>query len=357
MPSTSPDSGQVEETTSPEPEPVAVVAEETPIPVPQPDSTAPATPSDSKSVQVEVIVIPDSQSESNAPSTPLDSEPVPSLDPEPVAVVAVEETPIPDSQRDSTAPATPPDFESVQVEVIIIPDSQPAVSVPINPGDDIQAMVDNHPAGTAFLIKSGVHRFQRVIPKNGNTFIGARGALLTGAKRLTEFSREGSYWVVTGQTQQGQVHGQCDRNLKNADGSRYTGCRYPEDLFFNDVALMQVETLTEVGPGKWFFDYDADKIYFYDHPSGHKVETSITRTAFAGSATDVTIRGLIIEKYANPAQMGAIGDQRPGDGWIIEDCEVRWNHGAGIRLASQGRARRNVVHHNGQMGLGGGGRR
>ena len=81
------------------------------------------------------------------------------------------------------------------------------------------------------------------------------------------------------------------------------------------------------------------------------METSITRTAFARSATDVTIRGLIIEKCANPAQMGAIGEQFPGDGWIIEDCEIRLNHGMGIRVANRGHILRNNVHHNGQIGL------
>jgi hypothetical protein len=115
------------------------------------------------------------------------------------------------------------------------------------------------------------------------------------------------------------------------------------------VVLQHVATLSAVGPGKWYFDYTADKIYFGNDPTGRTVETSVTPTAFVGGYThDVTIRGLIIEKYATPSPQGAIdGSTR----WVVEDNQVRWNHHSGVRGTDYMRVRRNYVHHNGGYGF------
>lgn len=249
---------------------------------------------------------------------------------------------------DATGPEDDPAGTSTEI---------PANAVVIDPGESIQEAVDAHPEATAFLIKAGVHRLQQVSPKNGNTFVGEPGAVLSGARRLTEFIREGSYWVATGQTQAGQVHGFCDSRLTNADGSRYTGCRYPEDLFFDDVALFQVVTLAEVEPGKWYFDYAADRVYFQDDPTGRKIEISVTRHAFRPSGDNVTVRGLVIEKYANPAQHGAIqikgngGPETGRLGWIVTNNDIRLNHGSGVLASNGAQILDNRVHHNGQLGM------
>jgi parallel beta-helix repeat protein len=70
------------------------------------------------------------------------------------------------------------------------------------------------------------------------------------------------------------------------------------------------------------------------------------------------VRGLVVEKYAVPAQFGAIQSAVPGDGpvgrgWLIEDSEVRLNHGAGIRTGEETTIRRVFIHHNGQLGIAG----
>jgi parallel beta-helix repeat protein len=181
--------------------------------------------------------------------------------------------------------------------------------------------------------------------------------VLSGAKVLDTFIREGRYWVATGQTQQGQVHGGCKLQ---PDGTRLEGCRYPEDLFIDDKTLFQVTTFEEVEPGKWLFDYTNDRIYFVDDPAGRKVETSVTRHAIHGDARDVTIRGLVIEKYANPAQHGAIHGSMGttgelSSGWIVENNFIRLNHGAGVRTGHGMRVLNNRVISQGQIGIGGSG--
>jgi parallel beta-helix repeat protein len=77
--------------------------------------------------------------------------------------------------------------------------------------------------------------------------------------------------------------------------------------------------------------------------------------------SDVTITGLVIEKYASPAQVGAIDTRHDPSGntngskWLIANNEVRNNHGVGIKSTNGSRVVGNYVHHNGQLGLGGDG--
>jgi Right handed beta helix region len=110
--------------------------------------------------------------------------------------------------------------------------------------------------------------------------------------------------------------------------------------------------LNDVVPGAWYFDYGADRIYFVDNPAGRRVEASVLARAFGGAANNVTIRGLIVEKYATPLQEAAVRADG-GTGWIIEGTEARWNHAIGIFTGTRTIARRNHAHHNGQQGMGG----
>jgi hypothetical protein len=128
-------------------------------------------------------------------------------------------------------------------------------------------------------------------------------------------------------------------------------CIYPEDFFIDNVPLLRVASLSSVTTGTCFFNYASAKIYFLDTPTGHTVEVSTTNTAFDQGPNNVTIQGLIIEKYANPAQMGAIGNQYPGTGLIVTNNEVRLNHGVGINVGSSSRVTGNYVHNNGHEGV------
>jgi hypothetical protein len=219
--------------------------------------------------------------------------------------------------------------------------SSTSPSITVSPGQSIQSAIDAAPEGAVILLKSGIHRMQTATPKNRQTITGEAGTILSGARLLTSFSREGSLWVASSQTQQGPQSGECLATRP--------GCKYPEDLFINDTRLEHVATAAEVGPGKWYFDYNTDRIYFADDPTGRRVETTVVPRAFAGMASDVTVRGLVVEKYANPSATGAIDAAY----WTIEDNEVRWNHADGIRGGKI--IRRNKIHHNGRIGVVSGG--
>jgi hypothetical protein len=150
------------------------------------------------------------------------------------------------------------------------------------------------------------------------------------------------YWVATDQTQEGRPQGECSEGFPR--------CNRPEDLFFDNQTLRHVTSRDDLTAGTWFFDYEADRIYLYDDPAGHVVETSVTSRAFGGSARDVVIRDLTIEKYASRAQYGAI-ESDDGTGWTVDNVTLQYNHGAGIRMGSETRLTNSRIVNNGQLGI------
>lgn len=221
-------------------------------------------------------------------------------------------------------------------------------TVSLRPGADVQAAVDRHPPGTRFRLEAGVHRLHSIVPKDRNLFEGAPGAVLSGARRLTAFVRRGPVWVARGQTQEGRV------NAAEFCRSGFPRCARPEDLFIDDAPMLHVGSRSAVGPGRWFFDYDADEIVIGDDPTGRTVETSVTPRAFGGTASGVVIQALTIEKYAAPIQAAAV-DAEFGPGWTIRNTVLRLNHGVGVNAGNGSRILDNRILDNGHAGFSGSG--
>jgi parallel beta-helix repeat protein len=228
------------------------------------------------------------------------------------------------------------------------PLSAPAGAIILQVGDKISAIVNAAPTGATFYFEAGVYRGVSLTPKSGQTFIGAEGAILTGAAVLTGFTRQGNLWVIGGQTQQGFRH--ATDIVDPLHPAMRAG--YPETVFVDDKPLKPVDAVSKVVSGTFYLDYDADKIYIADNPTGHMIEAGKLAYAFHGNAQKVTVKNLVVEKYDSPVQSGAIqGNQN----WTIQDSEVRLNYGVGIIARDKSKIIGNHVHDNGQMGLGGSG--
>ena len=118
----------------------------------------------------------------------------------------------------------------------------------VPPWENLQALVNEYPAGTTFTLAPGLHRYQSVVPKNNDVFIGETGAILSGAALLGNFRQSGSTWTSQVRvTEASSYRGQCQ--------AAYPACAFPEDLFFDSVPKTRVTSLALVGPGKWYLDY------------------------------------------------------------------------------------------------------
>lgn len=232
------------------------------------------------------------------------------------------------------------------------------VSIPnavrIRPNDDALRII-NDPANAraTFQLAEGVYEWPMVTPKDGQRFVGmgADKTILTGARSLTGWQRDGSLWYVGGQTQRGIIPSAYVNMGDAMCSSSAPRCLYPEDLYFNNLLLRHEQSLADLGPGEWYFDYTRDRIYVYDNPTGQSVERTVIPHAFRGSADFVIISSLRVEKFSTPVMTGAIHADWGAEHWIIDSVDAQHNHSVGIRVTTESVVRGARALYNGQWGI------
>ncbi|MFQ3558332.1 right-handed parallel beta-helix repeat-containing protein [Streptomyces gramineus] len=145
------------------------------------------------------------------------------------------------------------------------PAKAPAGAVPVDPAvvGDLAAKTKSSPPHTTFWLRPGRHRldpdrYAQVVPKTGDSYLGAPGAVLDGGKK--------------------------------------------------------------------------------------------NQYAFAGTARDVTIRYLTVQRFVAPRDEGVVNHDS-ADGWVIEHTTVQDNSGAGLMAGARQRVRANCLRDNGQYGM------
>jgi parallel beta-helix repeat protein len=222
----------------------------------------------------------------------------------------------------------------------------PCVGTVIHPSQNAQSIVNSKPAGTTFCFAAGLHRISGTIrPKANQVLASAQRAVLTGSVPLTGWARSGSVWVVRGALPSAYgKSGECEDNKANI-------CYLREQLFLDDTHLARVASVAAVAAGKFYADYAANAIYLGSNPTGHEVEMSKTATAIESGASGVAVRGLTIEHFASAPQAGALVS---GPSWKVTANDIRWNHAVGVMLVDADKTivDKNLIHQNGQLGLG-----
>ncbi|MDR6871818.1 parallel beta-helix repeat protein [Bosea sp. BE125] len=222
----------------------------------------------------------------------------------------------------------------------------PTGSIQVPVGATIQALVAKAGPGATFCIAPGLHRAQLIAPKDRQVFIGQPGAILNGAELVADMSPSGSFWVTATPRPHLRAFGTCLASRPR--------CNDPVRFFLDGQPLEPVSELAGLRPGTVFNDLATGRSYLADDPRGRTLERTLQPYAFRNDgARGVIVKGLIVEKYATPAQQGAIfGDEHPrATAWLIEDNEVRFNSGSGIATGEGSVVRGNKVHHNGQLGI------
>jgi len=222
----------------------------------------------------------------------------------------------------------------------------PNGAINVAAGSSIQQAVNKAKAKAVFCLKNGTHRMQVVQPKQGQQFYGEGKTILNGSRELTKFTRSGSHWVTKEQKLTNRRSGDC--------GRKFPTCNFVEVVFINDKPLGRALNRDDLAPGLFYYDAGAASIYLADNPRNKTVEVTISQYAFFAEVSDVVIDNVTIEKYANPAQNGAI-DAQYGPGWQIRNCEVRMTGGAGISVGTDTTVKQCKIHNNGQIGITGAG--
>jgi parallel beta-helix repeat protein len=110
-----------------------------------------------------------------------------------------------------SAPVTAVAADRAVCDTAIGVEDAPAGAVVVNPGTDLSALTRTSPAGTKFWLSPGTHtlaadQFGQVIPKDGNAYLGAPGAVLDG-KRINRaaFTQTAANVEIRGLTIRGFV--------------------------------------------------------------------------------------------------------------------------------------------------------
>jgi parallel beta-helix repeat protein len=219
-------------------------------------------------------------------------------------------------------------------------------------GADIQAAIDAAGPNGRLCLAAGTHRLERPLRPKAGQRIGGRGAVLSGARPLERWTADGAgRWRHRGVTSApAGLVGEC------AGGGN--ACRYPDDVWRDGTRLVRVLSLDDLAPGTVYLDYAADRIWVADDPSGADMEISVTPSAVRSGSNErgtarVRLSGLVVERFANPAQAAPAVEMGPG--WVVDGVEVRENHGEGVDVGSRSILRNSHIHHQGQLGLGGAG--
>jgi hypothetical protein len=218
--------------------------------------------------------------------------------------------------------------------------------VQVTPGENLQELVNANPAGTKFVLAAGVYRMQSVQPKANDAFMGAGTGkvFLNGSIQLSfaQTSPGKELWVAKA-TVLPQDAGVCQ--------AAHPLCNYDQDLYVDGVPQTPVALLAGLQAGQWYFDRVAGAVYISENPAGHTMELGSTQWAFEGNAPAVLVEYMTVEEYANPAQTGAVGGYKDGNGWTVVHVESRFNHGTGIALGPKGQIFNSYIHNNGQLGI------
>ena len=91
----------------------------------------------------------------------------------------------------------------------------PPGAITVEPGASIQAAVDRAGDGGTFCLKSGIHRMQAVRPRPRQSFHGEGQTILNGSVLLTDFSREGRYWVASWRALRVRQRGECAKTTSS----------------------------------------------------------------------------------------------------------------------------------------------
>lgn len=158
-------------------------------------------------------------------------------------------------------------------------------------------------------------------------------AWFVGSTRVTSWASGAGYWSTAFATSLNRSQ----TFSFNATGI-FVGAQNPyaanaEQVWFDGDPLQYVDTLAQVGPGKFYvagslagdgFTFNATTYYIGDDPAGHEVRIGDLQTSISLGATGCLARGIGVKQYCpSVAHQGALKSYRTGAGFenvVVQDC-------------------------------------
>jgi len=206
----------------------------------------------------------------------------------------------------------------------------------------LQSLIDAAPAGSTLDLPACIFRARATVAK-ALTIRGVAGTEIRGSDVWTAWTQVGTTWVG-GTLPTFFVYGSCRSGTSR--------CQWPEQVFFDGVALRQVAS----GPVTGQFAMDSSRhVVLGQNPSGHVVEVTTRSKWVDVTASDVTIDGVTMRHAANaPQGENAALDVSGGSRFILRRSALFDVHGTliGVAGGSGHRIEDNELARGGQNGFG-----
>ena len=226
----------------------------------------------------------------------------------------------------------------------------------VQPGQLTQALISSKPFGTKFALAAGIHRLpSRLQLGDNDQLLGFPGAVISGGKDISSgWTSDGSgHWYISGQSNMAQMPSTiAGYNLCDPANPL---CYDVQDVYFDKTFLHPVGSVGAVGPGQFYFDHGAGRIYIGTNPAAHTIETPAFANIYTDgdqgtiSGTNITVRNLTVEEGGNGWEPMVKGFGTS----LVQNCLLRLSHMIGFTGYGQTQLINTIVSHNGQLGLGG----
>ena len=239
--------------------------------------------------------------------------------------------------------------------LFVAPDgSDSAAGTAAAPLHSVQLAVDRARDGDTIVLREGTYRQHVTIDKAVTVQNYPREAVwFDGSSTVVGFVPDAAAWRLDGwatsfdSSPSFTVGDQSDGFLDPA----YPMAAHPDQVWIDGKAQHQAASRSGLGPGQFYVDDAADRLYLGSDPSGRSVRASILGRAIEIRAAGATLRGVGVRRYApSVPEMGAITVERPRV--RVENLEVTDNSTIGISFLAEGiRANGLTVRRNGLLGV------
>jgi parallel beta-helix repeat protein len=216
-------------------------------------------------------------------------------------------------------------------------------------------------SGATIVLRKGTYHESVVIPDNKRLTIQSwpnEQVWIDGSEMVRDWVQQGSVWVHDGWTAEFDTSPTYTKGAPDSTepgwsfvNASYPLAAYPDQVWVSGTPQRQVASLGQVGPGTFFHDRGADRLYLGTSPVDEAVFASTLQIGLRVRSAGTVIRGIGIGRFApSVPDLATVRIEAPNV--TFEHVAVTDNSVTGIGIFSSGARLRNVLAaRNGMLGI------